>query len=255
MEVKSPIGESRFAVHAGQRFRASLLDGSTKVEAVSSKSGGPGAVPGAAKTPATAAAPIDSPRAGGPVAAPATIANVGAPSAPANANRAAVESEMQAQPAQTGRESWPERVRRGDFASVVLAATNAGVASCFASCSAQDLRALGDAARYTSQPDLARQSLLALRKRFTGTQRNAAAFLLGRTSESSKQLGPAAEWYRTYLQEAPNGEFAADALAGRIRTTAARDGQASAKPLAEEYLRRFPAGAYAQAARALAGSD
>ena len=118
------------------------------------------------------------------------------------------------------------------------------------------MRALADAARYTGESGLAEKSLQTLRQRFGNTgQGTAAAFLLGRLSESRGQLGDADRWYQTYLQEAPRGQFAADALAGRMRAVAALQGHTAGRPLALEYLRKYPDGVQAPAARKLSGFD
>lgn len=233
VEVDSPIGGSHFAVHAGQRFHASLLDGTTKLETAQ----------------ASPVKPTDAPV---PASEPAAAATSAAPSA--HAPDAAV-SRGAPEPAPV-RESWATMVRHGAFAAVVADARNRGVETCVTSCSAGDLRALADAARYTGEPDLAQRCLLALRERFPRTSNSAAAgFLLGRIAESGGQLSLAETWYAGYLDEAPNGEFAADALAGRMRTTAAVKGRPAAKALAAEYLRRYPDGVHARAARAIVGSD
>jgi hypothetical protein len=143
------------------------------------------------------------------------------------------------------RESWQELLAHGEFESVVNAASARGLDACVASC----------AARYIGRADLADKCLLALRKRFPGSaQSAAAAFLLGRTHES--RMLPAAErWYETYLDESPYGEFAAEALAGKMRVIMARSGAASAKPVALEYLRRYPQGVQVKTARKIAGLE
>jgi hypothetical protein len=78
--------------------------------------------------------------------------------------------------------------------------------------------------------------------------------LLGRTHESRMLLPAAERWYETYLDESPYGEFAAEALAGKMQVLA-RSGAASAKPVALEYLRRYPQGVQVKAARKIAGLD
>jgi len=119
-----------------------------------------------------------------------------------------------------------------------------------------DLRSLADAARYTSRNDLAERSLVALRQRFSGSgQSAAAAFLLGRTYESSGQLAAAQRWYETYYSESPDGEFAAEALAGKMRAVATSRGSSAAKPIALEYLSRYPKGVHVKTARKIAGLD
>ena len=82
----------------------------------------------------------------------------------------------------------------------------------------------------------------------------AAAFLLGRVHEAQSP-GAAARWYETYLSESSDGEFAAEALAGRMRAVSAERGPLAAKPLALEYLRRYPVGVQAKTARKIAGLE
>ena len=50
-------------------------------------------------------------------------------------------------------------------------------------------------------------------------------------------------------------EFAADALAGRMRSVSGLQGPSAGKPLALEYLRKYPDGVQAPAARKLGGFD
>ena len=114
-----------------------------------------------------------------------------------------------------------------------------------------DLVALGDAARYRARSDIARRALLAQRERFSSsTAAHTAAFLLGRLAESEPEA--AINWYDRYLGEAPNGEFASEALGRKLVAVQSVSGPQAAKPLAKEYLRRFPRGAYATKARELA---
>ena len=71
---------------------------------------------------------------------------------------------------------------------------------CLARCSAADLRALGDAARYSGRVSLAERAFLALRRRFPGTaDGTVAAFLLGRTYEAEHRSQQAGVWYDHYL--------------------------------------------------------
>jgi hypothetical protein len=223
VEVRSPLADGPIVVRAGQRFRGAMAQRSMMVTDADSPE-----APEAPETPA--------PQAG---AAPIAIAPAGA-AAPKPSQR---------------RESWQELVAHGDFESVVTSANARGLDSCVASCGANDLRALADAARYTGRSELADRALLGLRKRFPGsTQSSAAAFFLGHGQE---QRSPAAaeRWYETYLYEAPEGEYAADALAGKMRVIEKRSGTAAAKPLALEYLRRYPQGVQVKTARKIAGLD
>jgi len=119
--------------------------------------------------------------------------------------------------------------------------------------SSDDLAALADAARYRRQDDLARRALDAQRRRFQGSSRAAdAAFFLGRLDEKEGAgLVHALSWYDRYLNEAPSGSYVAEALGRKM--VAVRDlyGVAQARTVADEYVRRFPHGSYAGAARAL----
>jgi len=138
----------------------------------------------------------------------------------------------------------------------VSAAEAWGIDRCLGSCSLNDVRAVADAARYTHRADLAERCLLAIRQRAAGgPQREAAAFLLGRTNETRGRLSVANSWYQTYLAEAPNGEFAADSLAGALRSTAQLRGNAAARPLAMQYLQRYPNGVHSVTAREVVHSD
>jgi hypothetical protein len=142
-------------------------------------------------------------------------------------------------------------VAAGKFEQVVEEAERWGLDACLASASSSELALLADAARYTRRGDLSRQVLLAQRKRFAGSRRAAeAAFLLGRLAESPGGAG-AVSWFDAYLVEAPSGPYAPEALGRKMMLVEKMSGRAAAAKVAEEYLRRFPRGTYAQAARAL----
>jgi hypothetical protein len=66
-------------------------------------------------------------------------------------------------------------------------------------------------------------------------------------------LRRALEWYRVYLRDATDDSFRAEALGRQMSVTLRLDGAARARPLAEDYLRRYPRGAYADAARSIMG--
>ena len=119
--------------------------------------------------------------------------------------------------------------------------------------SGADLAALADAARYRRRNDVAREALLAERLRFPKSERDSeAAFLLGRLEESKwDDNGRALEWYDVYLKEAPSGAYSSEALGRKMTATQRLEGAAAARQIADEYIRRFPRGTYAGAARAL----
>ncbi|HMI85554.1 MAG TPA: FecR domain-containing protein, partial [Polyangiaceae bacterium] len=235
VEVRSPLAQGPIVVRAGQRFRAAV---SSRSLMVTEGDGVPvtTAVPAleSASTPVAAVTPPPEPA---PAPAPA-VAPPPNPKGPAH------------------RDSWQELLTRGDFESIVVAANAKGLDSCVSNCAAGDLRSLADAARYTGRGDLAEKCLLALRQRFpTGAHAAAAAFMLGRTHETRNRPTTAQRWYETYLAESPDGEFAAEALAGKMRAVTTTRGPASAKPLALEYLRRYPQGVHVRTARKIAGVE
>ena len=100
--------------------------------------------------------------------------------------------------------------------------------------------------------DLARDALLAERRRFPDSPRSLdAAFRLGRVEEASDRgLARAIEWYDEYLTRAPTGTYASEALGRKMTLMSKLGGPSRARPFAEEYLRRFPGGTYAGPARA-----
>lgn len=149
--------------------------------------------------------------------------------------------------------SWSERVLAGEFTAVLREAHHRGVEEVLRREDAADLMALAEAARYSGVNLLARRSLVAVRTRFPGSgQSHKAAFLLGRMAEDSDgDLAGALLWYGRYLDDAPAGAFRDEALGRKMAATLRLHGQARARPLAEEYLRRFPGGSYATPARAI----
>jgi hypothetical protein len=136
-------------------------------------------------------------------------------------------------------------VASGDFDAVLTAAKARGVDQCLSSCSSSDLSALGDAARYNGQTQLALKAIQRSYERFGSSN---SAFLMGRTLESKGDLGGADSWYKTYLSRFPSGGLAAEALAGRMRTVLASRGREAATPLAREYLSRYPSGVHKKTA-------
>jgi hypothetical protein len=231
VEVRSPLAQGPIVVRAGQRFRATVASRSLTV------------TEGEVVVPVTSAAP--------PAPAPEAVVAVPAPATAPTPTVATVNSK-----APPRRESWQELISRGDFESIVVAANARGYDACISGCAAGDLRSLADAARYTGRADLAERCLVALRQRFPGgAHAAAAAFMLGRTQETRNRPTTAQRWYETYLAESPDGEFAAEALAGKMRAVTTTRGPLSAKPLALEYLRRYPQGVHVKTARKIAGLD
>jgi hypothetical protein len=152
---------------------------------------------------------------------------------------------------------WPERLADGDSAGILADAQRRGIARVLADGSSEDLAALADAARFRKRDGLARRVMLAQRHRFAGTLRaQEASFLLGRLADDpGGRASDALAWYERYLREAPSGAYAAEAM-GRMMLVLERQQRTNqARDVAIAYLRRFPQGVYARAARALASSD
>jgi ferric-dicitrate binding protein FerR (iron transport regulator) len=228
VEVESPVGQSHCIVRAGQRFQASLQTGTMTLENIRAVAT-VGSIASAASTGA----------------ATASIAPQLRPLA--ELKPAISPSRVRAVPSR-----WAKLVKRGEFEAVVEQALAGDLDATLKSCTAAEARALADAARYTDRSALAERVLLRIRSRFPGTHHgDAAGFLLGRTTETTGKSEQADRWYARYLKEAPSGEYAAEALAGRMRTQLALSGAAAARPYASEYLERFPEGVHLRMARRL----
>ena len=152
--------------------------------------------------------------------------------------------------------SWAAALSAGDFDSILEEAER-DIGHTLATRSTEDLAALSDAARYRRHDDVARRALLAQRRRFPASPRAAdAAFQLGRLDEKAgRGPAPALAWYERYLDEAPKGTYAAEALGRKMIAVEELHGAGAARSVAEQYVRRFPRGSYAGAARALRGQD
>jgi hypothetical protein len=236
VSVTGPVADGRIAVRAGQRLtinvqgREVLLRPNDEADAPPA----PAALePGApeAPPPATAAPARPVPRA----AARTASATIGARAAAAPAR------------------SWTSALAVGDFQGILREAEHHGLRRSLAEAHSDDLAALADAARYLRREEIARQALVAQRDRFPRSERaREAAFLLGRLTETGAEGDVRAlSWYDRYLAEAPTGAYASEALGRKMTATEKLKGLAAAREIARDYLRRFPHGTYAGAARAL----
>jgi hypothetical protein len=109
---------------------------------------------------------------------------------------------------------------------------------------------LADLARFAGQHAAAAELLRTLRGRHTRSEEAAtAAFLLGRLyADHLGERREAARWFAAYLAEKPQGPLAEEALGRRIAVLA-DDNPRAARPLAQDYLRQHPNGAWAAFAR------
>jgi ferric-dicitrate binding protein FerR (iron transport regulator) len=230
--VRGPPAPEGITLRDGQRLRMDLRQNVAHVDRLDA-AGAPAAAPSLDAPAATARAPRNEP-------ASRTQRERGAPS--------------REEPRGPG---WPALVAAGEFGAVLAEAGRIGIDDAIARASAADAMALADAARFSGQSALARRALLAVRSRFPDSaSADKAAFLLGRMAEDMEgDLGRALEWYGLYLANAPTGLHAADALGRKMTATLRLFGPATARPLATDYLRRFPFGAYAHAARAIMSGE
>ena len=163
-------------------------------------------------------------------------------------------------PAETTRWShrgWLAALSENKAADIVADADRRGLTAVLERADSEDLWALANAARYASRYPLARQALSAHRRRFPSSERSReAAFLLGRLHEGDAG-GPAEAlgWYDRYLAEADGGVGVSDALGRKMTLLERWNRHTEALTAARDYLRRFPRGTYANAARALVRSS
>jgi len=226
--VSGPLSDEAIALRAGQRLVISTREKEVLIRDIDHSAPGPAA-------PAPAAAPPPS------LSAPAPAVS-GVPSAALNVSVEPVAAPL----------NWTADLAAGRFSVILQQAEQRGLAKVLGEASDDELAALSDAARYSRRDDLARRALTAQRRRFPQSARaNDAAFLLGRLEETAQQPELALNWYDRYLGEAPRGTYASEALGRKMTVTQRLHGAARARPVAEEYLRRFSDGTYAAAARAL----
>lgn len=221
VSVTGPVAEGEVAVRAGQRL---TVDVRTKEVLLRQLDDGPTSVEAPAVAPAPAPGPAH--------ARPTTHAAAAPAGMPAG--------------------TWAAALNGGDFDGILQDAERRGLDASLAHAPATELAALADAARYRRRDDVARRALMAERTRFPRSPRaRDAAFLLGRLEETTGGGARALEWYDRYLEEAPLGAYASEAL-GRKMTAAARvQGPRAGREVAATYLRRFPNGSYAPSARGL----
>jgi TolA-binding protein len=174
------------------------------------------------------------------------------PEPSASGARAEPSSSASASAAASSTSNWTAELAAGRFSIILEQAEQRGLDSVLAAGSSDELAALSDAARYSRRDDVARRALAAQRRRFPHSSRASdAAFLLGRLEEAAQHPELALAWYERCLNESPRSTYASEAL-GRKMTLAQRlHGAAHARPIAQEYLRRFENGTYAAAAHAL----
>jgi hypothetical protein len=226
--VKGGLAGEGLTVNGGDKLTAKVKSGElqiTRADGAVTTSIAPSALPSAAPPPAAPTLEMDL------------------PATPPPAVTAAAATHL----------SWSAMVAKGDYDSVLKEADAMGVDGAIAKRPLGDLAALADASRYKARTDVARRALTAERSRFPGSKEaHTAAFLLGRLAEDQEQApAKAIPWYDRYLKEAPSGPFASDALGRKMVCVQHTQGPDAARPIAEQYARRFPHGAYSGVAEEL----
>ncbi len=222
--VSGPLSDEAITLRAGQRLIISVREKEVVIRDIDSKTEASAAV----STPETVLSQRPA-----HVSAPATATPAASAPGPSVLN-------------------WQAELAAGHFAIILQQAEQRGLDATLAQASSDDLAAVADAARYSRRDDVARRALAAQRRRFPQSARaNDAAFLLGRLEETAQHSELALTWYERCLTESPHGTYVSEALGRKMTVVQRLYGEARARPVAEEYLRRFGNGTYAAAARAL----
>jgi TolA-binding protein len=218
--VTGPLAMAGIPLKAGQHMFGGVAEGRLTVEGETERvTAAPAAIEPAASAPPPAVAP------------PLAVTEQKAPAAATN-----------------GAHAWTRQVAQGHFAAVLEEAQHRGLDRTLSGGSLEELAALADAARYSGRSQIAKRVLLAERQRFAGSAAaRDAAFFLGRIAEESG--GGAVEWYERYVAESPRGPYASQAFGRKMMLLYKQRGASAAKPVAAEYLSRYPNGPYAAAAR------
>lgn len=142
-------------------------------------------------------------------------------------------------------ETWQGLLAAGKRDAALAAIDRVGSENVLRSASAEDLWSLSRAARIAGRATLAKDALLALRNKHGS--RGQTSYLLGKVhADQLRQNAEAIRWFETYLNEAPNGALAEQALGRLVELQAGTNrGQRAAK----RYLEKYPRGSYADFAR------
>ncbi|MEO5727178.1 MAG: FecR domain-containing protein [Byssovorax sp.] len=253
--VRGPVLSSERALVAGEHLRISMRDGVLALHTSQPNAPTHGAAPAgsvalARPRDAVVVAPPVIPSAIttlAPPVAPSAAASAVATTAPRSSATPAAGVDATA-PAPDREPSWRELASAGKYKAAFEATERVGFLQEIERGSSADLATLTDIARFAGRPALAREALLAQRRRFGA--RGQSAFLIGKTA--ADQQGNSAEgvrWFEVYLSEEPGGALAEQAL-GRIMELTKKD-SAAARSAAERSIARYPSGSYAGLARSI----
>jgi TolA-binding protein len=247
VSVTGPLIKGGLVVSAGQRLMVLPEDSLVLVQRDVPT---PAAASAAAAPPATGVAPADGADAELARSADTQLDPV-SPAPRSTKPRARARGKAGA-PRSSVPESWSQLVVAGRFDEVLRQAEQRELDQVYREATFEDLQALADAARYARRTAVARAAFLALRERFAAsTAAKEAAFFLGRLEEAGGAPSRALEWYDHYLASSPNGTYASQALGKKLLIIDGQHGPDAARPIARDYLQRFPQGPYAAAAAKL----
>ncbi len=243
--VRGPVLSSERALVAGEHLRISVRDGELALQTAQPNAPprlAPPADPVSVSVSVAIAPPRETASAQTPIlpgASPTT-----APRSPAGL-ATALDSTM---PTADREPTWRELASAGKYKEAFHATERLGFTQEVELGSSADLTTLTDIARFAGRPALAREALLAQRRRFGA--RGRSAFLIGKTAADQQgNSGEGVRWFEIYLTEEPRGALAEQAL-GRIMELTKKD-SAGARSAAERYIARYPSGSYAGLARSI----
>jgi TolA-binding protein len=146
---------------------------------------------------------------------------------------------------------WLVLYKQGKYAQALEDAAAEGFDNLVATLGVDELSALADSARYARDAAKSRVALLAIRERFPESgEARTAAFLLGRVAmELDGRPDEGARWFRTYLAELPDGPLDEEAAGRLVDALVKAKRSIEAREAAQEYLKRYPGGIFAELAR------
>lgn len=251
VEVSGPLLDGSRPVRAGEALTVSLQESRAELVLEEPEDGHEESIARVADESAIEATPIEqtveqAPAEEPSLEAPAEERSIGASPVPGETERAdqATPPEAPAAPA------WQALASEGRYRDAIAAAD---VEAILRDAEPRELLRFGDVARLGARPDIAERAYRAVRTRAPAGSRGAnAAFALGRLAfDSAHDYVAAAEWFRTYLREAPGGALAQEALGRQMEAEARAGNAAGAAQTASRYLERHPDGPHAGLARTL----
>ena len=144
--------------------------------------------------------------------------------------------------------NWAELLAAGDNQGAIAVAEANGFTRVIEQATLTQLWQLMNAARKSGREELAEKILLTCRRRFaTSRKARLAAFVLGKVYYyGNNDAATAARWFEVYLNEAPSGPLAEEAMGRLIAIQSERGKINDAASLAQKYLELYPTGAFSR---------